>query len=339
MSTRATNNVFDPAATGGLTMTNTWMSNRIAYTDTFNDLRINKSVDSPAFGRHDLTLGVSLSRFTMTQQQLGNTILTDVKNNPDALDIQALDAAGNVVGLVTQNGFTTYGSGDLIGNVHGWATSVYAAENWHITDDWQVDAGVRHESRTEHGERGALGTQTLSTTGPLAARSVTGLIGYVPYSKGYHETSWTVGSLYQLSKSMNAFVRYSDTFSLPRFSDQWANINNGVAGTLPNGQPVPVTPIKQAEAGLKLSVPESATVRDRILEPFRRAQYLHVRRRRQRRAVESVAAHQYHDEGHRIRSRLASGQILRAQRIDHLAGPRHRQRHHLQYDLGREPLG
>jgi len=53
---------------------------------------------------------------------------------------------------------------------------------------------------------------------------------------------------------MNAFVRYSDTFSLPRFGDQWANINNGVAGTLPNGQQVPVTPIKQAEAGLKLSV-------------------------------------------------------------------------------------
>jgi outer membrane receptor protein involved in Fe transport len=250
-----TNNVFDPAATGGLTMTDTWMSNRIAYTDALNDLRINKSVDSPLFGRHDLTFGVSLSRFTMSQQQLGNTILTDVKNNPDALDIQALNAAGNVLGLVTQNGFTTYGSGDLIGNVHGWATSPYAAENWHITNDWQVDAGVRRERRTEDGERGELGTQTESATGPLAAQSITGLVGYAPYSKEYNETSWTLGSLYQISKAMNAFVRYSDTFSLPRFSDQWANINNGVAGTLPNGQQVPVTPIKQAEAGLKLSVP------------------------------------------------------------------------------------
>ncbi len=191
----------------------------------------------------------------MSQQQLGNAILTDVKNNPDALDIQALNAAGNVVGLVTQNGFTAYGSGDLIGNVEGWATSPYAAENWHITDDWQVDPGVRHESRTEHGERGELGTQTLSTTGPLAARAATGLVGDAPYFKEHHETSWTVGSIYQLSKSMNTFVRYSDTFSLPRFSDQWANINNGVAGTLPNGQQVPVTTIKQAEAGLKLSVP------------------------------------------------------------------------------------
>ncbi|MFL6603671.1 MAG: TonB-dependent receptor domain-containing protein [Steroidobacteraceae bacterium] len=250
-----TNNVFNPASTAGLTMTNTWMSNRTTYTDALNDLRVNKSVDSSTFGKHDLTLGFSLSRFTMTQQQLGNTILTNVKNNPDALDIQALDAGGNVLGLLTQNGFTTYGSGDLIGNVHGLATAVYAAENWHITDDWQVDAGVRHQSRTEHGERGALGAQTLNTTGPLAARSVTGLVSYIPYSKGYHETSWTVGSLYQFSKSMNAFVRYSDTFSLPRFSDQWANINNGVAGTLPNGRQVPVTPIKQAETGLKLSVP------------------------------------------------------------------------------------
>jgi outer membrane receptor protein involved in Fe transport len=51
-------------------------------------------------------------------------------------------------------------------------------------------------------------------------------------------------------------VRYSDTYSLPRLSDQWGNINNGVAGTLPNGQPVPVTPIEQAEGGLKLSLPD-----------------------------------------------------------------------------------
>ncbi len=249
-----TNNGFDPASTAGLTMTNTWMTNRTQYTDAFNDLRLDKSLDSSALGRHDLTFGVSLSRFTMTQQQLGNTLLTDVKSNPDALDIQALNAAGNVIGLVTQNGFTAYGSGDLIGNVHGWAISPYAAEKWHITDAWQVDAGVRRESRTENGERGAVGAQTLNTSGALAARSVTGLIGYVPYSKDYHETSWTLGSLYQISQSMNAFLRYSDTFSLPRLSDQWANINNGVAGTLPNGQPVPVTPIKQAEAGLKLSV-------------------------------------------------------------------------------------
>lgn len=250
-----TGNVFDPAATAGLTMTNTWMDNHTDYSDTFNDLRISKSFET-GFGKHDLTFGTSQSYFKMTQFQLGNTILTNVKNNPDALDVQALDAGGNVLGLVTQNGFTTYGSGDLIGNLSGHALSIYGAENWHITDEWQIDAGIRRVMRTEDGNRGVIGTQTLSATGPLAARAVTGLNGYVPYSKKLNGTSWTVGSSYKFTERANGFVRYSDTFSYPRLSDQWGNINNGVAGTLPNGQPVPVVPIKQAEVGFKLGLPK-----------------------------------------------------------------------------------
>lgn len=248
--------VFDPATTAGLTMTNTWSSTISTLRNAVNDLRASKSLALADLGTHDVALGLSLSRYSLEQQQIGNTILTSVKNNPDLLDIQALNAAGQATGIVTENGFTSYGSGDLIGRVHGLASAVYAAENWHISKDWQVDVGVRHEVRQERGERGVIGKQTLSTTGPLAAQSVTGLTGYVPYSVTQHGTAWTAGSLFQISQPLNAFVRYSSAYSLPRLSDYWSNINNGVAGTLPNGQPVPMTPVHQAEAGFKLSQPQ-----------------------------------------------------------------------------------
>jgi outer membrane receptor protein involved in Fe transport len=248
--------VFDPAVTAGLAMTNTWSSTVSTLRNAVNDLRASKSFALADLGTHDVALGLSLSRYSLEQQQIGNTILTSVKNNPDLLDIQAVNAAGQATGMVTENGFTTYGSGDLIGRVHGLASAVYAAENWHISKDWQVDVGVRHEVRQERGERGVIGKQTLSTTGPLAAQSVTGLTGYVPYSVTQHGTAWTAGSLFQISQPLNAFVRYSSAYSLPRLSDYWSNINNGVAGTLPNGQPVPVTPVHQAEAGFKLSQPQ-----------------------------------------------------------------------------------
>ncbi len=251
-----TNNVFDPASTGGLTTTNTWEDTQTRYKDTLNDLRISKTIDLGSFGTHELTLGSSQSFFVMEQEQLGNTLLTDVKNNPDALDIQALDAAGNVAGLVTQNGFTAYGSGDLIGNVRGHAIAGYAAENWRISERWQADAGVRHEVQSDRGNRGVIATQTVAVSGPLAARNVTGLTGYVPYTKSLAGTSWTVGSSYQFTPQTNGFARYTSTFSFPRLSDQWNNINNGVAGTLPNGQPVPIVPIKQAELGIKLALPD-----------------------------------------------------------------------------------
>lgn len=246
-----TNQVFDPATTAGLTMTNTWSSTRTSFSDVMNDLRATKT-----WGAHDITLGLSLSGFHLEQQQIGSTILTNVRSNPDLLDIQAVNAAGQVTGLVTENGFTAYGSGDLIGRVHGLASALYAAENWHITPDWQVDVGLRHEVRQERGDRGVIGKQALSSTGPLAAQSIAGLTGYVPYSVTQHGTAWTAGSLYQISRPLNAFVRYSSAYSLPRLSDFWGNINNGVAGTLPNGARVPVTPVRQAEAGLKMSLPQ-----------------------------------------------------------------------------------
>jgi outer membrane receptor protein involved in Fe transport len=112
---------------------------------------------------------------------------------------------------------------------------------------------MRHEVRQEDGSRGVLGVKVLSTTGPLAARSITGSTSFAPYSNTEHGTAWTLGSLYQIAPALNTFARYSSAYSLPRLSDQWGNINNGVAGTLPNGQPMPVVPIKQAEAGVKLS--------------------------------------------------------------------------------------
>ena len=246
-----TNTPYNPATTAGLVMPNTWSSTRTDYTYAVNDLRLTKVIDDAQWGSHELTFGTMFSHFQMDQQQLGNTLLTNVKNQPDALDIQALDAKGNVVGYVTQNGFTSYGSGDLAGSVEGHAVSFYSAENWKITDAWHSDIGIRYEERYENGERGIIGPISVATTGPLAARTITGVTGYAPYSKTQYGTAWTIGTSLQFTPSVNAFARYTSAYSLPRFSDQWTNINNGVAGTLPNGEAVPVTPIKQGELGVK----------------------------------------------------------------------------------------
>ncbi len=250
-----TNTPWDPNSTAGLAMTNTWQTAQIDYNDFFNDFRIDKSIVDPRFGHHDVTFGVDLSRFSFKEAQYNNTIVTDVKSNPDLLDIQALNAAGKVVGAVTDKGFSNYGSGDLIGHETGLSTAIYGTENWHITPRWQIDAGVRHEIQDVEGERGIIGTKTVATTGPLAAQTITGLVGYQSYGKILNGTSWTAGSYYQIAKPIDVFLRYSHAYSLPRLSDQWGNINNSVAGTLPNGAPIPTTGINQAEGGIKFAFP------------------------------------------------------------------------------------
>ncbi len=250
-----TNNVFNPAATAGLTMTNTWESVSIAFHDLINSARVDKTFDAGAWGHNDVTLGVDVQDYSFKQFQLTGTIVTDVKNQPDLLDIQAVDASGNPVGNVTSNGFSAFGSGDLIGNSHGVSTAVYGLDNWRITPAWQIDIGVRHEMEQSDGNRGLLGSQTIATTGPLAARTITGLLSYQPYSKFLDGTSWTVGTSYEYNRETNIFARVSSSYSLPRLSDQWGSLNNGVYGTLPNGRPIPTVRIGQAEGGIKFSIP------------------------------------------------------------------------------------
>jgi outer membrane receptor protein involved in Fe transport len=250
-----TNTVFNPATTAGLTMTNTWESSSIAFRDLLNSLRTDKTFELGAWGRNDVTLGVDVQDYKFTEFQLTGTIVTDVKNQPDLLDIQALNASGGVIGDVTDNGFSAFGGGDLIGTSHGVSTALYALDNWHISQNWQVDIGLRHEMEQSEGERGLTGSQTISTTGPLAARTITGLLSYQPYSKFLDGTSWTVGTSYDYNKLANIFARVSSAYSFPRLSDQWGSLNNGVYGTLPNGSPIPTVRIAQAEGGVKLSLP------------------------------------------------------------------------------------
>ena len=250
-----TNTAFDPSTTAGLAMTNTWQTTTTDFSEVINDARLDRTFDAGTFGRHDLTLGLEADYFTFKQAQLNAVIVTDVKSQPDLLDIQAVNAAGAVVGLVTNNGFSSYGSGDLIGNASGTSVAPYILDTWHITPALEVDAGVRHQFQQVSGDRGIIGTVTVATSGPLASRSITGLIAEQPYSKFLDGTSWTVGSSYLIGATTNVFGRYSSSYSLPRLSDQWGNLNNGVYGTLPNGEPIPTTDIKQAEGGVKVALP------------------------------------------------------------------------------------
>lgn len=247
-----TNTAFDPASTQNLIIPDTWNTTDTKYTELLNDLRVIKRIDSGAVGSHEVTFGVSIGRYTFQSVSLNNTILNDVKNQPDTLDVQALDGNGNVVGMLTDDGFASYGT-QLAGNVHGLATALYGADTWHITDAWQVDVGARYVTRSEHGYRGLLGNGG-ATSGPLADRTINGLIGYAPYTKNYYDTSWTAGSFYRINDRVNVFARYTSTFSLPKLSDMWTNNNCGTFGVMPNCQPVPTLVIRQGEIGLKTAV-------------------------------------------------------------------------------------
>ncbi|MGC1302861.1 MAG: TonB-dependent receptor [Caulobacteraceae bacterium] len=236
---------YNPATTAGLVMANNYDSIRTQIRDVLNDVRLQKTFDLNETVKDDVSFGFYSSYYHYGHQELLNSILENVQNNPNALDIRALSASGAVLGTVTENGFLNYGSGSNSGSLDGTALAGYVDNTLHLTPKWQVDAGVRYESRQQQGEQGVLGTQVLSTTGPLAARSVQGVVSYTPHHEDLHGTAYSFGTAYDIFSNLNGFVRYSHAYSFPQFT----TIISGAL--LPNGQPVPVSTVNQAEGGLK----------------------------------------------------------------------------------------
>jgi hypothetical protein len=149
-----------------------------------------------------------------------------------------------VLGSVTENGILSYGSA-ADGALHGTAIAPYVADSVHITPAWQVDAGGRYESRQQAGLQGVLGTQNLDPGGPLAAQTVQGVVSYVPHHEVLRGLSYTFGAAYDLCRELNGFIRYTHAYSMPQFTTII------IGARLPNGQPVPVSTVNQAEGGVK----------------------------------------------------------------------------------------
>lgn len=244
-----TNTVYDPATTGNLVMANTWASIRTRTRYDAGDIRLTKTLETP-IGRHSLTGGLYYSDYRYAQEQSLNSLLVNVRSRPIALDVQALNAAGRVLGNVTENGFVNYGAGGQSGSLDGRSFAFYLADSWQVTPAWSIDAGVRRVSRDQDGVQGVLGTVNADPTGSLAARNVQGVVRTVERSEDLKGTSWTIGSGYVFSRNANVFGRYTRSFSYPRFD----TILGGA--TLPGStEPLPVAKVQQAEAGFKFATP------------------------------------------------------------------------------------
>ena len=243
-----TNTVYNTAQSDNLVMANSWDSIHTVNRYDANDIHINKTIPT-GIGAQDFTAGLYYSHYYFLQQRLTPGILMNVQNNPVALDIQALNAAGTVIGNVTENGFLNYGAGQS-GSLTGDVLAYYFADTWHITPSWQVDAGTRQVDRRNTGVQGVIGTVDADPTGPLAARAVSGVISYIPHSEHQTASSYTVGTSYNIENDLNVFTRYTHTFSFPRFDTILG------AATIPGSTAtLPVSTAVESEAGLKWAIP------------------------------------------------------------------------------------
>jgi outer membrane receptor protein involved in Fe transport len=170
----------------------------------------------------------------------------EVRDQARRLDIVAVNAAGAVLGRVTDNGILRYGS--LFDNaaIDARVFAFYASDEWQVTPQLRIDAGLRYETIDFTGSVEGKQTVDLGVGGTLADNQfITGTGAFTPIDRSYNDTGLTLGANYQLADALGVFARYTDTFRLPSPSEF-------------QGQPadalrtdIRTTPVRMSETGVK----------------------------------------------------------------------------------------
>jgi outer membrane receptor protein involved in Fe transport len=202
---------------------------------------------------HNLTAGTYFGHYTADNLWMFNFVFTNVQNAPRLLDLFILDAAGDTIRRVTENGFTNYlFGGDGFRNGFGNATlfAFFVGDEIQFTERLRIDVGGRFE-RDEY-EQNVETTREFDLT---AERDVPdtdaddrvrwGTGAFTRVDPDFNEWAASVGINYLLNEQVSLYGRGSRGYRMP-FLDQFL--------TDPSF-PEESETVWQAEAGVKVSSP------------------------------------------------------------------------------------
>ncbi|WP_129642019.1 TonB-dependent receptor domain-containing protein [Peristeroidobacter agariperforans] len=196
-----------------------WVVNK-EYDAIQDDLRLNLHLDT-----HAVTFGLYVADYSMKDAwSLGNSLLMDVSDRPRRLAL---------TGVTDANGFTKYSTFNLLTDYDAMAYSLYAADEWQVTDALRFDFGVRYDTQDIEGtiragsQEVAPGVPTDLDGNPATTydRGVS-LIGAnrSTVDEDFDNTGFSIGFNYEFTPQHGMFGHYTDSAKLPHFDD----VRNGV---------------------------------------------------------------------------------------------------------------
>jgi len=201
-----------------------------------DELRVTKELVKD----HSVTMGLYMSQYSSDDVwKLGNNLLTDLSGRPIQVTLD------NGVQSTSPHGFANGCTFCIAENGNTSNRAIYFADDWKVTQDLHLDAGLRYEHQQMSLAYQSPSTAALVGNNPLAAYNygVSQPNGpVISYNDDWNLTSFTAGGIYKLAKDMSVFARFNEGGQFP-FFDQ-------VRGTAVNVPP-PVTKIKQFELGFK----------------------------------------------------------------------------------------
>lgn len=180
--------------------------------------------------RNTFTAGLLYFHSRVRDSNIGaSTFVSEVRDRPDRMDIVALDAAGNVVGYLTENGLLNYSSwGDSNNRYKADSYSLYLNDEFQVTDRLRIDGGIRQEHYDIRFDEG-ISQAMMPVAGAFdaAGNDVDDVIAnnylaqfgggaftgrYNRYDSGFNETAATLGGTYLLSDNFSLYARYARGF-------------------------------------------------------------------------------------------------------------------------------
>ncbi len=214
-----------------------------------NDLQLSRQFQMGE-QTHDITVGVYYAGVHFDHARSTDLILLEVRGQPRLLDIVALDANGDQVGSITEDGFTQFSLWSRDGFTDSRTFAFYVADEWQVTDSLRIDAGVRFENTSLTGtgqeSSGGNGGPRISFGDDMtfADDAVTQKFDIISYKHDYEDVGFSIGANYMINDDMSVFGRFTNTFRTPQSG---AYIFDLSAATKPTQD------IDLLEAGVKMS--------------------------------------------------------------------------------------
>ncbi len=170
-----------------------------------------------------LTVGGYYSDFSSNDQwNLGNVQLLTAENNARRLNLTLADGR-----IATQRGFTQGSFFNVNAAYDGREYAGYAVDEFHVTPQLRLDAGIRYQYYTASGtlENNSFGVNVDGNANTLFDNGnavLNGTFSTLRYSKG--SVSWTAGANYDFTPTVGAYARYNRGNTNPFFD----NLRDGI---------------------------------------------------------------------------------------------------------------
>lgn len=195
----------------------------IPVREFINDTRLMRSFD---FGgqQHNLTLGYYMASTKEDYSRYSSSVLLDAKDNASLLDLVALDANGQVLQTLSDNGVWRYGYEWNNASGEQKSHAFYVSDEWQVNDKLRIDGGLRWEKASSSGwneVRRSVDGGTLATSQMLSGSGL-----YVNHDLSSDDLGWSLGANWQFSDSMGMFGRWTSAFRLPSLGNYLTRNDN-----------------------------------------------------------------------------------------------------------------